>query len=587
MGTISFSEFVKKTGGKPNEVKVFNGAPNQDAVPQKKGFFEDLGGDIVETARDVGGDLKKGWQGMVDAEVSSIEGKRNPILAGADLVASGLAGLGNAVGSIFKGAGKAVLPQSAEDKVAEVAQGVGEQIAQQPVVQEAVQWYNGLDDETKLNLRTTGQLTEAVLNVLSLGGAKVVGTAAKEGLEEVGTQVVKQGTKAVVNATEKVADATKGVRDVASMGVESVSRIPSRIATNVAEKQAVREAVKELPTKTAQIAARDGIDIPDVKYLYEMPADQKKNLRTLATVAKDFAAGKTKTNPIEVVGKPINTRLKELESARGTIGKELGEVANTLGSVTSKELGSPVFNALRKVQGLAGLKIDGKGVLDFTDTVLSTALTRSDRKAIQKVFTEAVKNGTGKQKHLLRQELFEILGGKKKSLTNMTATEEKAYNAIREGLSTVLEGKNAKYKVLSNDYRKVIQPLTDMRKFMKNVAGADEDILDMSAGLLARRLTSNSMSNPQIRQILRAMDEATKVKGKSRLSVENLQDFYNVLDKYYDIAGKTGFQGQVTSGIEGASTVQGVLLDTLKNFSGKSNAVRQKALEDALEEALR
>jgi hypothetical protein len=246
----------------------------------------------------------------------------------------------------------------------------------------------------------------------------------------------------------------------------------------------------------------------------------------------------------------------------------------------------PVFNNLKKVGGLDGLKINKKGVLDFTDTVLTTAETRADRNAIQSMFTNALKKGTGKQKHLLRQELFEVLGGKKKSLTNLTDTQEKAYEAIRKGLSDVLEGKNDQYKTLSNDYRKLIEPLKEMRKFMKNVAGADDDILDMSAGLLARRITSNAASNPQIRKILRAMDNATKEKGKVSLSVETLQDFYNVLDKYYDIAGKTSFQGQVKAGIESATGPIDYAMKQIGNITGETVAVRQKALERIIEEAL-
>lgn len=178
--------------------------------------------------------------------------------------------------------------------------------------------------------------------------------------------------------------------------------------------------------------------------------------------------------------------------------------------------------------------------MDFKNTTLATSLTKSDRNAIQKVFTSAIKDSTGKQKHLLRQELFEILGGKKKALTNITDTQEKAFDAIRKGLSDVLEMKNPQYKALSNEYRKIIQPLSEMRRFMKSLPDATEDILDMKAGLLARRLTSNAQSNPQIRQMLRNLDKATG--GKTADSVEAMQDLYNILDKYYNIAGKTGFK---------------------------------------------
>jgi exopolysaccharide biosynthesis predicted pyruvyltransferase EpsI len=126
-----------------------------------------------------------------------------------------------------------------------------------------------------------------------------------------------------------------------------------------------------------------------------------------------------------------------------------------------------------------------------------------------------------------------------------------------------------------------------MRKYMKNIPDATEDILDMQAGLLARRLTSLAKSNPEIKATLQAMDKATAVKGKTKVSIENLQDFYNVLDKYYDIAAKTGYQGQTTTAIEKASGVKDFIAQTVSGIAGKTDAVKRKAIEDALMEALK
>jgi hypothetical protein len=120
---------------------------------------------------------------------------------------------------------------------------------------------------------------------------------------------------------------------------------------------------------------------------------------------------------------------------------------------------------------------------------------------------------------------------------------------------------------------------------MKGV-GIDEDILDMSAGLLARRLTSLAPSNPQLRQILRNIDTILKTDGSSNL--ENLQNVYNILDKYYDIAAKTGFQGQIKSAIEKSSGgALGRIVGVVEKYAGETPAVRQKAIEDLLEEILR
>jgi hypothetical protein len=122
---------------------------------------------------------------------------------------------------------------------------------------------------------------------------------------------------------------------------------------------------------------------------------------------------------------------------------------------------------------------------------------------------------------------------------------------------------------------------------LNKLAGATEDILNMDAGLLARRLTSNAGSNPEIRNLLRLLDKATKKAGKTAINVENLQDFYNILDKYYDIAGKTTLQGQVQRGFEKGSGIIDTVFKNVKKFGGETDAVRTKAIEDALNEILR
>jgi len=424
-----------------------------------------------------------------------------------------------------------------------------------------------------------------------LNVAGIEGTAS--GLQS-GVDAVKGAPETIANKItpelqkfgKNIAQKTEGIRGVGSLISESASRIPSRIATNLAEKQAVSDTIKSLPTKEAQDAAFEGISVPDVEAITKIPESQKAPFRKLVDVVKKFAKGETKTNPIEVIGKPFMSRIKYLDTLRTKVGQQLGDVANGLSKVSKTELLPEVFGKLKKVSGLAGLKIKN-GLLDFKDTVLSSQLTKADRTTIQKIFTDAIKDGTGKSKHLLRQELFEILGGKKRSLSNITDTQESAFQAIREGLSDVLEGKNGQYKKLSNQYRKIVEPLQGMRKLMKNVAGAGEDILDMSAGLLARRITSFAKSNPEIRNILRKLDAATKVKGKTLVNVEALQDFYNILDKYYDIAGKTGFQSQVTAGIEKASGIKDLLLQKVREVAGTTEATRTKALESLLDSVLR
>ncbi len=601
-------------------------------APKPKGF--------IAAIKDIPSDIKEGFQGAVKdvqegmdkagearAQVEENyfvtdpktgkqvrkEGSISPLAGTVKTIGAGLGAGARVIGRGITTIGKFFISPSTEDKINKKVEDVAQKIASSDTVKSIVNGYNGLTPETKALVDGGLGITEGITSFLGLGAGS---TAVKEGTAvatqaaldavKAGAKTVEEVASAVKTATApivksvaeksaavagKVADVAGTAGEIAKAGAEGVSKIPGRVAVNAAEKKAAREAIDALPEGPVREAARQGIEIPDVnavsKFAGSVP-EQKKIAKELVDAVKKTATGDTTVDPREIVGKPIVNRIKALEQGRQKVGAKLGEVAQDLGTVTKKDLASPVYNSLRKVPGLKGLGIDKKGILDFDNTVLASSLSKADRKAIQSSFDEAIKGGTGQQKHLFRQELFEVLGGKKKSLTNMTDTQEKALDAIRSGLSTVLESKNPMYKKLSAQYRELITPLKDMRKLLKaNDPNLEEDILSMKAGLLARRLTSNAGSGADVKNILKAMDEAIGKKSASAVKVQDIQELYNVLDKYYDIAPATGFQGGVKRGVEGATGFRAYFSKLIGDLAGETPAVRQKALEKILEEVLK
>jgi hypothetical protein len=551
------------------------------------GGLYNLGKDIAET----GGALKGTFQKTVgkigeagEAMKSGEQGLLRTIGQSAGIAAGGVSG---AIGDVMTGGVKAALPEAGEQAVksgiAKVAPAIMnlDEMAGSPIANLMAK-YESLDDKSKRDI-------DAVLGIgslaLDLSGMGLTKKAGQVGLEKTGQAVAKTVAK-TAEVAGKVGEVAKPLAEGAinmTKGIgRSISNIPTKIGTNLAEKQTAIKAVESLPTPLARKTASLGVDVADVNTLLKIPQEIKQPVKNLLQSVKDFSSGVSKVRPEEVVGKPITQALKNLDSKRITVGKQLGDIAKNLGVVSEAELFQPVFDKLSKV--VDGLTIKN-GKLNFKNTVLSSVETASDRKAIQSIFEQAVKWGTGEKKHKLRQELFEILGGKKKSLTNITATQEKAYEAIRQGLSDVLDTKNPAYKTLNTEYAKIVQPLADLRKMMKGIVGADEDILNMSAGLLARRLTSNAPSNPQLRNILRSID--TILKDKTLPNLEGLQDVYNILDRYYDIAAKTGFQGQIKTGIEKAGDIWTGIAGKVGEVAGETPAVRQKAIEDFLNEILK
>ena len=436
------------------------------------------------------------------------------------------------------------------------------------------------DPDIAQNAEAINNIANAVLAVKgtaqTLTKAKPIVTGAVKTVTETAPKVVEGGI-------DLVGSTAKGISTVTKELAQPLIKAPERLKTNIAEKQIEQAEIQALPTKQARNVVNEGVDIADARDIINLAKESKTpELRKLFSTVENFVAGNKKIDPIEVVGKPIVAKLKESEKLKNIVGKQLTDVSKNLGIVTKPELTNAVLLRLQQVPGMENITLKGN-TLDFKNTTLASQLTKSDRATIQKAFEQATKWGDGEKAHKFRQELFEILGGKKKSLETMTATQEESLNAIRKGLADVLDTKNTQYKALNETYAKLAQPVSEMRKLMKGLAPDDpEDILNMSAGLLARRITSAAPSNANVRMILRSLDEVVPSDTLGR--VESLQDFYNILNKYYDIAPRTGFQNLTKEAVD--SSMVSKITGKVGEYLGKTDATRQKAFKEFIESTL-
>jgi hypothetical protein len=586
------AEYGKKQGKTAQEViqaiDKYRGSRIQTQAPKKQSFFGDLMGDIKGVGKDIKDVVLRRGKRLgetLEADVRGEQGKASSVFQAATNLAVAPA---EVVGAGIKGVTKAVLTQKAEDKVKETISKFGQKVLSLPETKQFIQNYKDLEKESPEYARNVVALAEGgefLLTFLGLKGAKDLTKAGVQTGKEVLETGLEQGGKVLGRAGEAVAPVVRGAGEL----VEStgITRVPTNLATNVQARVATEQAIKSLPSKVAQTAVRDGIDINEVRTLVNVVKQSTKaQMRNLFTTAKKFAGGDKSVNPIEVVGKPIVTGIKALETARKNIGVQLGTIADFMPRVLESEIRPVILSQLKSVPGLEGLKTTMRGVLDFSGTTLASAENKSARIAIRKIFEDAAKGGSAKSKHLLRQELFEVLGGKKAAKVVLTETQDKAYEAIRKGLADILDARNAKYKALNSQYAKHLEPLKELRKKMRVLgAGADEDILDMSAGLLARRLTGAGATGPEIKALLRKMDLVLKNTDKLEDVVEALQNLYNILDRYYAIEGGTSLQGQIKSAISSDSLV-GMAKGAIKSVAGESEAVQRKALEKLLNELL-
>lgn len=275
-----------------------------------------------------------------------------------------------------------------------------------------------------------GEVGRALGNILSVAGSITGAKLGSELLKKAATKTAEATIATGGKAIETAGAAMDKVSGVATPLIEKVKGVSRNVVTNVEEAKKTESIIKALPTKIQQNAARTGIDIADINTLSRIDKANLPEVKQLVEAADAFARGTSATDPQEIVGKPLTAKILELAKRQEEVGQRLGEISKNLGILDNESVQNAVLKRLQSIGGLKGIKLMEDGSLDFDSTTLKSSLTTADRSAIEVAFKEAVDSGTGEQAHLFRQELFEVLDGKKKSLANITDTQDKALQAI-------------------------------------------------------------------------------------------------------------------------------------------------------------
>jgi len=441
----------------------------------------------------------------------------------------------------------------------------------------SIEAYNTLPESERANIKAIGDLISGVTNLaVGVGAVKGIGNVAvgaAETLPKAG-QAIASGAKTVIESP-----IVSGTGEVLTSAGRKLKTIPENIATNVGEMQAKEAAIKAIPSVTGQNAVRKGIDVADVTTLQE--AIKAPEAKKLFDTIKNFASGDTTVSPFEVIGKPVVNRLKTLDTEIKSLATKLDTAAQNLKGQAVKDLTniqSSVLEGLDKMQ----IKI-ADGGLDFVGSSLEGI--GNSGKILENVYKRIEKAKDAFDFHNLKKYIdANVSYGKR--VEGLDAGAERFLKTLRKSIDDTLDGQFVDYNNINSELAKRISPLEDLKGILKNADGLDADLLSQKAGIIARRITSAAASNPEIKQVLRNLDRFTSAKGETLGSIEKMQDLYNVLNKYYDIAPKTGFQNLVKEGTNAASGIVDKSLEVLKGFAGETNITRQKALEDFLAELL-
>lgn len=551
--------------------------------PEEKGLF----GRIGDVSMRAGERFGKRIKGFAEATEQGEQTTGEQIFQTAGALTTGLA---EALGGAAFETAKAVAPKFLEQMSADALNKVMSSDEAQAVVGEWSKLINDLnenDPRLARNLLATLEITAGVADLLgSKGAIRGAATGAVRGAEFLGSTArgAKEGILSRAVATQAkarpITDILKGAGEKVG---RTISQLPERI--EVAGEVAA-EASEQFRTATpaARELATSGLDIRTVKKIEDAPPELNKVFTEILDEADKAVKGETARPTPEIAGQQLNKIVSEADNYRKEVGQKLGEVAEGL-KLTAPAARQRVLARLREIPGLEKLSINNKGKLVFKGTTLSTSANSSARKRIQQFFDD-IKGRDGYGYHQLRQEIFEIQGGRKKAKVELTDTEDKALDAMRKGLADSLETVSDEYKAINQQYAQVAEPMKRLRRFYSGLENASDDILDEYSGILMRRLTGSAVSGPKLRQSLQELQDILKASGRDPgVDLVKLQEFQNVIDKLYpELVKDTSFAGQTALGIRKA-TKEG-LIDKGIDVATKAGQVTPEFQRQKLRELL-
>lgn len=407
--------------------------------------------------------------------------------------------------------------------------------------------------EDKGALDVLKDTAKGVVGGAVFGGALGAGGAA---LGAAAGSASRAGKTAIENIIEKysptlktVKNVGKGLAEKAKEGVRKTQGFADRVEINAAEKQAARLEFDALPAQIKD-AATKGVLPRDAQLIAGATPTEKKLMSSLRDTAEAFEKDRMSTPPSELFGQEFSKRVTALKDEVEKAVSTLDEIVRKSGNkkLDTGATADNIIQSMQSVKGLEGIKFKADGTLDFSGTTLSSSLTKSERKALNSALKDALRRKDTFNAHKYRQELFEELGGRTRAGIKTTDTADAGLEAIRKGLSKSIGGVAKGYE----DANQKVAELLGIKKQIQNIFGnskkGSQDIFNLKAGVLLRRLTSNAKSGQDIAGIIRDLETVLEGKGiKFDTSLLKVQEFINLLNRYYDVAGDTSLQGILRS----------------------------------------
>jgi len=341
----------------------------------------------------------------------------------------------------------------------------------------------------------------------------------------------------------------------------------------------------------AQTAIKQGVELRDLQLIKEASEPDKNVFKNLARNAVEYEKNRSgNLRPATIIGEEYRKRVSGLGRALQEAGSKLDDKVSEIGGVQIDR--TQTINKVLESLGakVKGINVDEKGMLDFSRTELSGANSATARKELQQIFNDVIERANDPERlHMYRKELFADLKGKSSSGIKLVETEDKAINAMRQGMAEAIEDVAPGYREANEKVAKLITLQKETNKRFGNVNEYSDELFDERASKLLRRINSNASSGSDIAQLIQELESQLLDYGMNfNTKISNIQDFIDLLARYYDIADDDSLLGILqTANRTGVPQSSGGIVTEFLNLIGEgtqpSKATAKQAIKELLE----
>lgn len=312
------------------------------------------------------------------------------------------------------------------------------------------------------------------------------------------------------------------------------------------------EGQKLVKDKDAVKAINAGIDEADVALIKGASEADKQTMKEMTELANKASLDRKITDrPIDIVGDKVMNRFNVVAKANKEAANQLDNVAKGLKGQVSDF--TPALSQFEDTLEGIGVNVvrDGKGkvVLDFAGSDFE-GIPQAEN-LIKNIYQRSQSIGDDAfEAHRLKRFIDNQVQYGKQS-EGLVGNSEALVKQFRRNLDQILDGNFTDYNAVNTKFsetRKILDEFGDIagRKFDPNSPTAD-----IKAGLLMRRILSNSQSRGDVAVTVQNMQNAAEsLGGKFDDDLITLLRYTDTLEDVFGTQATTSLRGQVTGAIK-------------------------------------